>query len=379
MPLVLTEEQEAIRNAAAAFVRERMPIAHMRALRDHGDPHGFSRDAWKEMASLGFAGMLVPEALGGSGLGFAELGLVFQELGRTLAPTPLLSSSVLAASALLLGGTAAQRRAWLPAIASGEAIVALAHDEGTRHARTRIATRAERTANGWRLAGAKAFVLDGHVASAFVATARVRGEVSEADGVAAFLVPAEAAGVLITRLSTVDARNVAEVRLEGVEVADADAIGAPGACATLVERVLDRGAVALAAEMLGGAEEAFSRTVAYLKERRQFGVPIGSFQALKHRAATMFCELELSKSIVLEALHALDADTTDAPLLASTAKARLSDTFLLVASEGVQMHGGIGVTDEHDIGLFYKRARVAELTFGDAAMHRDRFARLRGY
>jgi alkylation response protein AidB-like acyl-CoA dehydrogenase len=379
MSLVLTEEQEAIRQTAASFARERMPVAHFRALRDRDDDVGFSREAWKELAALGFAGMLVPEAYGGAGLGLAEIGLAFEELGRTLAPTPLLSSSVLAASALALGGSDAAKRAWLPSIASGEAVVAFAHDEGTRHARTRIATRADRTAGGHRLSGTKAFVLDGHVASAFVVTARTRGRIDDREGVATFLVPADARGVTATRLSVVDSRNAAEVRFDDVEVPEGAAIGEPGSCADLVERVLDRGTVALASEMLGGAQEAFARTIAYLKERRQFGVPIGSFQALKHRAAHMFCEIELAKSIVLESLRALDAEASDATLLASVAKARLSDTFLLVANEAIQMHGGIGVTDEHDIGLFLKRARVSELTFGDAAFHRDRFARLRGY
>lgn len=379
MALVLTEEQEGIRRTARELVQERLPVAQLRALRDRRDPIGYSPEAWRELARLGFAGMVFPDEYGGAGLGFAELGIVLEECGRTLAATPFLSTVALGGSALLLGGSEALRRAHLPAVCAGERILAFAHEEGSRHARYGVATRAERAAGGFRLDGEKTMVFDGHVADAFVVVARTSGASGDRDGLGLFLVRADAPGVSVTRTFLVDSRNAARVGFAGVLADEASVLGVVDRGAELLDAVLDRGTVALAAEMFGGLEEAFDRTVAYLKTRKQFGVPIGSFQALKHRAALMFCEVELSCSIVREALAAVDARREDAPALASVAKARVSDAFLLIANEAIQMHGGIGVTDELDIGFFLKRARVAEMAFGDAAYHRDRYARLSGY
>jgi acyl-CoA dehydrogenase len=379
LSLVLTEDQESIRKMAREFVQRRMPTTHLRALRDGADALGYSPACWSELAGLGVAGMTFPEAVGGVGLGFAELGIVLEECGRTLAPTPIVSTVVLAGGAISLGGTDAQRARWLPGVCAGERVLALAHDEGTRHARHRVATRAEPVAGGFRITGEKSFVLDGHGADALVVVARVAGASADRAGIGLFIVPAGSPGLTVARTPLVDSRNAARVRLDGVVVPDDQVLGAPDGGAAVLDRVLDRGAIAVSAEMLGGALEAFERTVAYLKTRRQFGVLIGSFQALKHRAAQMFCEVELSRSIVLAALRALDDDGPDAALLAAAAKARTTDTFLRVAGEAIQMHGGIGVTDELDIGLFYKRARVAAMTLGDAAYQRDRYARLQGY
>jgi alkylation response protein AidB-like acyl-CoA dehydrogenase len=379
MSLLLTEEQESIQRAARAFVQARLPTSHLRALRDGRDPVGLSREVWSETAKLGLAGITIPEAFGGGGLGFAELGILLEECGRSLAPTPLVSTVVLGASVLLLGGSAAQNAAHLPAVAAGERLLALAHEEGAKHAPHVVRTRAERVAGGWRVTGDKTMVLDGHIADVLFVVARASGAETSRDGVVLLAVPRTAPGVAVERLSLVDSRNAARINLDGVTVSDADVLGEVGRGSDLLDPVLDRGAVSLSAEMLGGACEAFDRTLAYLKTRKQFGVPIGSFQALKHRAAHMFCEIELTRSIVMEALRAIDEGRSDVPALASAAKARASDTFLLVANEAIQMHGGIGVTDELDVGLFLKRARVAELTFGDAAYHRDRFARCRGY
>jgi alkylation response protein AidB-like acyl-CoA dehydrogenase len=377
MSFVLTEEQESIRRTAKSFVSERAPVAHLRALRDAADSAGFSRALWKEMASLGLFAMAIPEAYGGAGLGYAELGLVLTECGRTLAPTPLVSTVLLGASAVLLGASEERKQATLPAIVAGERIVALALDEGSRFAPYSIATRAESDSAGFRLTGEKTFVLDGHVADDFVVVARTAGAPGERDGLTLFWVPASTSGITVTRTQMVDGRNAARVRFAGTPAREI--IGRPGAGADVLDLVLDRAAIGLSAEMLGGLEETFDRTIAYLKTRQQFGVPIGSFQALKHRAAHLFCEIELSKSIVRDALDAVDASRSDLPRVASVAKARTSDTFVAVTNEAVQMHGGVGVTDELDIGLFFKRARVAEMTFGTAAYHRDRFARLHGY
>ena len=377
MSFVLTEEQESIRRTAKSFIGERAPVAHLRALRDGGDGAGFSRDLWKEMASLGLVGMAIPEAYGGAGLGFAELGLVLTECGRTLVPTPLVSTVLLGASALLAGGTPEQLQAVLPAVCAGERILAFAHDEGSRFAPYAVSTQAEPDGSGFRVSGEKAFVLDGHVADDFIVVARTAGAPGDRAGLTLLRVPADASGIAVTRTHMVDSRNAARVRFTATPAREV--LGRPGEGAAVLDAALDRATAGLCAEMLGGIDEAFERTVTYLKTRKQFGVPIGSFQALKHRAAYLFCEVELSKSIVLDVLRAVDASRSDLARVVSVAKARLSDTYIAVTSEAVQMHGGVGVTDELDIGLFLKRARVAEMTLGTAAYHRRRFAELHGY
>jgi acyl-CoA dehydrogenase len=367
----MDEAREEIRRTAQRFAREHVPVSRLRALRDARDPLGYAREAWKALGRLGLVGLAVPEAFGGAGLGLGELAAVIEEHGRTLAPLPWISTAVIGASALVDGGSEAQKRAHLPALCAGERLFAFAHDEGTRHTRDRLSTRAERAPGGFVLRGEKTLVLDGHVADQLIVSV---------EGPTLFLVPANAPGVTIERLHLVDSRNAARIRLDGVAVGDADALGRPGQHPELIDRLLDRAQVALAAEMLGGALEVFEQTIAYLRTRKQFGVPIGSFQALKHRAAWLHVELELLRSVVDEAAtSADDPQRADLPLLACAAKARAADAFLHAAAEAIQMHGGIGVTDELDVGLFYKRARVAELTFGDSAFQRDRFARLQGY
>ena len=379
MALVLTEEQELLQQTAREFVNDNSPVGELRRLRDTKDADGFSRDLWKQAAELGWAGIIIPEELGGVGLGYAELGIVLEESGRTLMAHPLISTLLLGGNAVLLGGNDAQRKDVLPAVASGERILALAFQETPRHDPYKIEARAEPTKDGFRLRGEKIFVLDGHVADQLVVLARTDGAAGDRDGLGMFLVDAGTPGLTVTRTFMVDSRNAANVVLDQVEVDASAVIGSAGEAADLLDRVLDRAAIGLCAEMLGSLQEAYDRTLEYLKTRVQFGVPIGSFQALKHRAALMFCEVELSRSVTLEALRAVDEDRPDVPELASLAKARCSDTFVLVGNEAVQMHGGIGMTDEEEIGFFLKRARAAELTFGDAPAHRDRYARLRGY
>ena len=379
MSLALSEEQELLRNTAREFIAEHSPVKELRRLRDSNDPVGFSRELWSQMAELGWAGIVLPEEHGGAELGYAELGIVLEECGRTLAATPLFSTLLLGANALLLAGDGTQRKEILARVAKGEAILALALQEGAHHAPYQVATRAEASRDGYKLTGKKTFVQDGHVADQTVVVARVSGKPGERDGLALFLVPKNARGLQVTRTVMVDGRNAAQLQLDGVEVDRSAAIGTVGRGADVLDPVLDRATIGLCAETLGTVAEAFERTVSYLKTRKQFGVAIGSFQALKHRAAVMFTEVELSRSIVLDALRAIDEKRPDVPLLASVAKARLSDTAFLVGNEAVQMHGGIGVTDEEEIGLFLKRARVAELTLGDAAYHRARFAALSGF
>ncbi|HZP42579.1 MAG TPA: acyl-CoA dehydrogenase [Candidatus Binatia bacterium] len=383
MDLVLSEEQQLLQATAREFVTARSSLRRIRALRDADDPDGFSRALWAEMAALGWLGVTLPAEHGGLGLGAMDLGVVMEELGRGLVPEPVLSTVALGATALLLGGTPAQRAAHLPRVAAGERLLTVAYQEpGSRWTPHHVATRAGRAGDGWRLHGRKAHVLDGPAADVLVVSARTAGDVRAREGVTLFLVPADAPGVVRERQHRIDApRSAALVHLDDVAVGPAAVLGDVDRGAHLLERVLDRATAALAAEMLGGMTAAFEMTLEYLKTRRQFGVPIGTFQALKHRAAKMFVELELARSAVMAAARAIDEGRDDATIArtVSIAKARCSDAFVLVANEAVQMHGGIGMTDEHDVGFFLKRARAAELTFGDAAWHRDRVARLDGY
>ena len=377
MQLVLSEDQELLAKTAADFAAERSPLARVRALRDASDPLGFSRPLWKEMAELGWVGIPFPEAYGGAGMGVSELAVVLEALGRVLAPEPFLSCVVLGGQALLRAGSEAQKKEWLPRLAAGDALLALAHQEkGSRYDLQRIDTRARRQGDGYAVSGQKIAVLDGAAADAFVVAARTSGTPADAAGISLFLVPAKAPGVRIERQWRVDSRNAAVVTFSDAQGA---LLGREGEGLGVLEEVVDLATAALCAEMLGSMSEAFARTLHYLKNRLQFGVPIGSFQGLKHRAAWMFTEIELCRSAVMGAVRALDAGDADARKLVSLAKVKCSETAILVAHEAIQMHGGIGMTDEHEIGFFLKRARVAELTFGDAAWHRARWARLCGY
>jgi len=378
--LVLTEDQELLAKTAADFVTEHSPVARMRKLRDTKDAVGFSRPLWKQMAELGWVGIPFPEEHGGAGLGFAELVVVLEALGRTLAPEPFLSTVLLGGQALLLGGSAEQKKAWLPKLVAGDAIVTLAHQEAkSRYDLRQIEARAEKAGAGWRIAGEKIQVLDGHVADAIVVAARTSGSAGDARGITLFLVKAGAPGLGVTRQWRVDSRSAALVTLSGVEAVAADVVGEVDAGGELLERVVDRATIGLCAEMLGGMLQAAEDTFRYLKERVQFGVPIGSFQALKHRAARMYIELELARSAVMAVARAADEGSDELPKLVSLAKARCSDAYVLITNEAVQMFGGVGMTDEYDVGFYMKRARAAEMTFGDAAFHRDRWARLSGY
>jgi alkylation response protein AidB-like acyl-CoA dehydrogenase len=379
MPLVLNEDQLMFRDAAKRFTAERAPVSQLRKLRDDNDATGFSREVWKEMAEMGWAGVLVPEEHGGVGFGYVGAGLIAEEIGRNLSSTPLLSSAVLAVTALQAGADDAKRSELLPRLASGELLMAVAVDESNRHQPYRINTRAQANGEGYTLTGRKTLVLDGHVAEHMIVTARTSGNPEERAGITLFLIDTKAPGVSITRRHIVDSRGVATVELRDVKVTAAAVLGKVDDGAALLDAVLDAGRAVLAAELLGVAQESFERTIAYLREREQFGAKIGSFQALQHRAAHLFCEIELTRSVVLRALQALDAQEPNRSTLVSLAKGRASEVARLATNEAVQMHGGIGVTDEFDIGFFMKRARAAAETLGDAYFHTDRFAQLAGY
>ena len=381
MPMILNDEQNMLKDTAKSFCAENAPIAQLRKLRDEESADGFDRDTWSKMVELGWAGIPFPEEHGGLAFGYKGLGVVTEETGRTLAASPLYATVWVGGTILNLGGSAAQKSALLGKVAAGELLLALALEESHRHSPYGVATTAEKTAAGYTLRGEKKFVLDGHVADRLVVAARTAGTAGERDGISLFLVDRQADGVRVTRTKMVDSRNAANIALDGAQVPADALVGEEGKGADVLDPALDIARIGIAAEMLGSTQECFERTIAYLKEREQFGVPIGSFQALKHRAANMFCEIELSKSCVLEALTALDEarDATEVAKLASLTKAKVGETFHTVSREGIQMHGGIGMTDEFDIGFFLKRAAVTEQTFGDVHFHRNRYGELEGY
>ncbi len=372
---VLSEEQSMLRDAAKSWVSEKSPVTAFRKMRDSGNEDGFDRAAWKDMADMGWAGIIIPEEYGGVGMGYLTLGLVLEETGRTLTASPLFATAT-ATAALLLAGSDAQKSEWLPKIAEGKAIATLAVDEGAHHAPEKIALAATKSGGGYTLSGKKSFVLDGSTADLIVVAARTSGKAGDKSGITLFLVPGNAKGLTRTRLKSVDSRGVANLAFDNVEGA---VLGGVDSGFDILDATLDRARAGLAAEMLGSATQSFETTLDYLKTRVQFGQVIGTFQALQHRAAKMFTDLELTRSCVEAALSAIDRNANDVAALASLAKAKACDLDHLVSNEMVQMHGGIGMTDAHDSGLYMKRARAAEATFGGAAYHRDRYARLMGY
>ncbi len=379
MALVLNDEQRMVKDSADGFFASEAPVAQLRKLRDEAHADGFDRGLWRKMAEMGFAGVVIPELYGGAGLGMVAAGLIQEAIGRNLSLSPFLASSVVSATVIAMGGSEEQKAALLPKMAAAELIVALASDEAARHAPSHVAARAEPSGNGFRLSGAKGFVLDGHVADRLIVVARTSGADDDAAGITLFLVDPKVAGVTVERRIMVDSRNAAKVTLDAVQVDGADVIGAVGEGFAILEAALDAGRACLAAEMLGVAAQSFETTVDYLKQREQFGQKIGSFQALQHRAAHLFCEVELARSATLRALQALDAGEERAAFFVSLAKAKAGDVAKLATNEAVQMHGGIGMTDDYDIGFFMKRARAAGETFGDSAFHGDRLAKLLHY
>jgi len=326
MALVLNEEQSMLRDSARGLIGTKAPMAHLRHLRDSKDAIGFSRELWGTFAEMGFSGLLVPEQFGGSALGCVEAGIIMEEIGRTLMPSPFLSTAVLAASALSRAGTAAQKSEYLPKIAKGDLIASLAVDEGPKHRPLQTNMQATRSGNGFKLKGAKGFVVDGHVADLLIVAARTSGSMGDADGLTLFLVDPKSRGIAIERTAMVDAHNAARIIFNDVEVTADSVLGEVDQGGHLLEGVLNVGRGAVASEMLGAAEEAFARTVSYLKERKQFGKFIGEFQALQHRAAHLYCEIELTRATVLKALQLLDENFENAGAAVAVAKAKAGTT-----------------------------------------------------
>ena len=365
----LTEEQSMLRDQAKSWVTEQFPVQKFREMRDSGVETRFMPETWQGMIEMGWTGILVPEQYGGSGLGYLTFGVVLEEIGRQLTASPLFASAYVGATAVMLGGSDEQKQAILPKIVDGSVILTLAVDEGPRHNPANIALKAEKAGAGYKLSGSKTFVLEGMAATDFIVAA------STDDGVKLLHVPADASGVSREAMSMVDSRGYANVHFDGVEVAADAEMGD----AAVLEQVLDCARAGIGAEMLGTASQAFDMTLEYLKTRVQFGQVIGSFQVLGHRAAELFGQMELSRSCMEAALQAIDAGADDVPQLASLSKARVGDFIHEMSNQLIQIHGGIGMTDEFDAGFYLKRARVLEAAYGNQAYHRDRYARVLGF
>jgi len=379
MALILNEEQQSLKDIAREFLQKNAPVTHFRKIRDTENELGYDEALWKEMVDLGWSGILIPEEYGGFDFGMIGMGSIFEEMGKTLTPSPLFSTGVLGASLISLGGNDSQKQSLLPKIVDGSLTTALALEEGSRHSPFSINTKAVKDGDNFKISGEKTFVIDGHTAGLLIVAARTEGSTDDSSGISLFLVDPNSEGIEITRTSMVDSRNAALIQFKDAMVSSSEILGEQNNGAGILEEVLDRAQIAISAEMLGNASQAFDITLEYLKERKQFGAVIGTFQALQHRAAEMYSELELTKSSVIAACNAVDENSNDLKRMASLAKFKAGETNYLVTNEAVQMHGGVGVTDEYDVGLYMKRARVTEQIFGNSEYHLDRYATLSDY
>ncbi len=379
MKLILTEEEQFLKDTAKNFAEERCPISHFRSLRDNNDPILWDKEIWEEMTKLGWPGILIPEEYGGSNFGITGISVILRECAKTLTPSPLYATGVLGAFSITNFGSSEQKQNYLPKIASGELTTALAIDESSHHNPANTEMTAKKDGKKFVLDGKKTFVIDGASADLLIVLARTSGNKGEMSGLTLFLINSNNPGIEKIKLDMADSRNYANINFNNVEVNTESILGDEETGGETAENILDIGRIALASEMLGNAEAAFEATLDYLKQRKQFGVLIGSFQALQHRAAEMFCELELTKSSVLAAMKAADEGSNELQRLSSLSKTIAGETLHLVSNEAVQMHGGIGVTDEYDIGFFLKRARVAEQIFGSSKFHTERYANISGF
>ncbi len=379
MKLILNEEEQFLRDTAKNFAKERSPITHFRALRDNNDPILWDKDLWSEMSKLGWPGIMIPEKYGGSNFGISGICVVLQECAKTLTPSPLFATGVLGAFSIKTYGTDEQKEKYLPSIVSGDLTVSLAVDESSHHNPYETELSAKKNNNNYLLSGKKVFVIDGASSDLLIVLARTSGNKGDSTGLTLFLVDSNQMGINKVKLEMADSRNYANITFENVDVPSENILGDPEAGGEAIENILDIGRIAISAEMLGNSEAAFETTLDYLKQRKQFGVLIGSFQALQHRAAEMFCEIELTKSSVMAAMRAADEGSNELQRLSSLAKTVAGETLHLVSNEAIQMHGGIGVTDEYDVGFFLKRARVAEQIFGSSKFHTERYANLSGF
>ena len=379
MKLILNEEQQFLKDTAKNFAEERTPVNHFRSLRDNKDDLLWDKDTWKEMVNLGWSGILIPEEYGGSNFGLAGISVILQECGKTLTPSPLFATGVLGAYAISQYGTEEQKKKYLPQIANGEITTAIAIDESSHHNPLNINTSAVSKDNSYILNGKKVFVVDGASADLLIVVSRTSGKTGDSTGLTLFLVENNQPNINVVKLDMADSRNYANITFSDITVQKENILGDIEAGGEAIENILDIGRIAISAEMLGNTEAAFESTINYLKERKQFGVLIGTFQALQHRAAEMFCEIELTKSSIMAAMQGADNNSNELQRLASLAKTMAGETLHLVSNEAIQMHGGIGVTDEYDLGFYLKRSRVVEQIFGCSKFHTERYANISGF
>ena len=374
---LLTDDQKMLQDTAASFLADEGAIAkQLRHWRETGCTDGFGTDLWKRFGELGLTGICIPEAHGGMGMGATEAALVLEEIGRNLTPSPFLTTAVVGAKAI---ESTAHGERWYPGILSGETVLALAVDEGLAHAPEQTALEAKRQGNGFVLNGYKQFVVHGNSADMVLTLARTGGAPGETEGLTLFAVPKGTSGLEVESATLVDSSKVARLTLDEVAL-DADAVvGEVDGGWGPLRRALNAGRAGSAAELVGVAAGASAMTFDYLKQRKQFGRLIGEFQALQHRAAHLYGEIEIARAAAFKAAQLIDSGDDRAELYASVAKAKAADVASLAVREGVQMHGGIGMTDEHDIGLFMKRTAVLGELFGDVHYHRRRVAELSGY
>lgn len=371
MSMIYSEEQQMLVDTAREFLGDRSPVSAQRALRDRKDPLGFEPELWQEMLELGWSAIPFPEALGGLEFGYKGMAAVFEQIGRHLSPTPMLSSVVLCGSLLQHAGNTQQQEEWLTAIISGEKRLALALDEHHHHRPEQISLTAQSGSDGYRLNGEKVMVLDGMQADGWL----VAAQLDKAE-LALFLVTPEQLGLTCQRQSLIDSRNVARLTFTDLVVPEAQRLNTSDSLVQALDEALDLGRLCLAAEMLGACDALFEMTTDYLKTRVQFDVPIGSFQALQHRCAWLYTELALARSTLMAAMAAVDSGSAERAELVSLAKWKVGQMADKVSGEAVQLHGGIGVTDELDVGLYLKRIRVAQALLGDSDYHLARYARL---
>ena len=375
----LNETQELIRDQAKSWVSEQAPVAKFREMRDAKTEIAFDGKTWQEMVEMGWTGIIVPEAYGGSELGFLTFGLILEETGRQLTASPLFASALVGATAIIDGGREETKHAVLPGIVSGAQLVTLALEEGPRHNPAGTAVKASANSDSYELFGNKTFVMEGMAATSYIVVARTSGGAGDSAGLTLFHVPADAAGVTRDAMSMVDSRGYANVSFDGVEVSSANVLGTVDEGMALLDVILDRARAGLCAEMHGTASASFDMALEYLKTRVQFGQVIGSFQALGHRAADLYTSKELARSVFEAALTAIDDEAVNVPEMVALSKTKVGEFLHEMSNQLIQIHGGIGMTDEYDAGFYLKRARVLETAFGNQAYHRDRYATLLGF
>lgn len=380
MDLELTKEQTMLQQSAAYFIKKEHSFERIRELKKDPDPLGYSKKLWKKMVKLDWMGLIYPEEYGGSELDLGYVMVLLEEFGKGLLTEPWISTVLLGGNLVLQGGNDSQKEDILPAVSSGKLLLTLAYlEDGGRYDINYCATTAEKSSNNFSVSGKKIFVMDGCSADKFIVSARSSGEVADKEGITLFIIDSDAEGLKIIPVKTMDGRNACMLELKNVQVADSDIIGKIDCAYSLLSDVIDQATIGLCAEMVGGMTASLNMTIRHLSDRIQFGKPLGSFQSAQHMAADMFMQKELAASAVLYATASMLENTSDKAQNVSIAKAKCSKAYLNITKTAIQLFGAFGFTNEADIGLFFKRAKVADILFGDVSHHLDRYATLKGY